>query len=987
MEISKTDVIFSIIEKQYTLNEINNIWMVEFLNGNNSLWGENEYTNFNNVMSSSGFTETIESECLEISYDDIIYSINGISNIMKLCITDNFKKIPHECSKFKTIANDNIKDLFDSHLNIKMIQKIKLNEDPENFSDNRKFFKLNKKIIYTDPQNKTKYIVNVAKYKDFEASNSYYSFKNSGILKTHLRYDFYIDISETLQEVVLPSIIKMEQAIYLSSFIMSKKQQKKVINDYYSLVKNDIYVRGFNKNIDKPPLLTPKPITLEKINLLNPDEYGTISILDGYTVTEKADGERLLMYINNDGSVYLIDNTYHVIDTGLKGTKEIFNSLVDGEYITCHKRKDISSVGLFASFDIYYYGGKKCTDFPLIEDKGESRYKYMQEITKHIKSSANSIDFIYKKHLYSDNILKDCKNILTNDKTLLYDIDGLIFTPKNLALYSYYSNKPVQLTDNMKWDRVFKWKPAEQNSIDFLVKEGNIINIDGQKYKEMFLYVGYNSTQWENYTIDEALKIYYDKDYRNSKKEQKSLYVAKLFKPTIYYSNGVEKALIKLTSNNETRCTDGTKFETDNIVEFKYILDEKIPISFRWVPIRLREDKTRIFKKGELSKTANDLGVAINIWRSIHNPVSESMIIGNEPLHNKDVSEIDDERLLETDDVYYSRNIPREALLSYHMLQFHNHGVKKYLYSKPKNRRSLVELACGEGGDMPRWVDSGYKFVLGVDLVKNNIYGPRTGAYSRMINRRYQFIKRVPNEKATFTDMVFIAGDCAKNIINGSCSSAINDKESENILKMIFNKNRYNVQKHYSHITGQTGNGFDVCSCMFGIHYFFKTEETLNGFLENVSSLLKKGGVFICTFMDGKTIEDTIDASGNDMIVGKKLESEFTHGVPIWAIIKRYNTQDVSYYSRKIDVFIESTNKFIPEYIVSYDLLIDKCKEFNLSIDESEMFSETFNKIKRDIPQDDSVKTPLHKTIIELDKDITQKTFSFFNRWCIFKKL
>jgi hypothetical protein len=92
-------------------------------------------------------------------------------------------------------------------------------------------------------------------------------------------------------------------------------------------------------------------------------------------------------------------------------------------------------------------------------------------------------------------------------------------------------------------------------------------------------------------------------------------------------------------------------------------------------------------------------------------------------------------------------------------------------------------------------------------------------------------------------------------------------------------------------------------------------------------------------------------------------------------------------YNKKIDVFIESTNKFIPEYVVSYELLIEKCKQHNLSLAESELFSETFNKIKQSIPDDDNVKDTLHKNVLELDKDAVQKQFSFLNRWCIFKKL
>ena len=82
----------------------------------------------------------------------------------------------------------------------------------------------------------------------------------------------------------------------------------------------------------------------------------------------------------------------------------------------------------------------------------------------------------------------------------------------------------------------------------------------------------------------------------------------------------------------------------------------------RWKPMRIREDKNRIYKMGELSKTANYMSVAINIWRSIHNPVTESIIRGNKPIINMDVNESESERLLEADDIYYSRNIPRDAM-------------------------------------------------------------------------------------------------------------------------------------------------------------------------------------------------------------------------------------------------------------------------------------------------------------------------------------
>ena len=55
---------------------------------------------------------------------------------------------------------------------------------------------------------------------------------------------------------------------------------------------------------------------------------------NNYTVTDKADGMRKLLYINNDGKIYLLTTSMNIEFTGcFTGVKEIFNSLIDGEHI------------------------------------------------------------------------------------------------------------------------------------------------------------------------------------------------------------------------------------------------------------------------------------------------------------------------------------------------------------------------------------------------------------------------------------------------------------------------------------------------------------------------------------------------------------------------------------------------------------------------------------------------------------------------------
>lgn len=994
MELSKDLPIISIIKNHKDLLISNDTFELEinFFKKDES-FVELDFNNFTNVFRSFNIelSEKIDQECIEVSYDNDIMKLRGIANIVQFCKTDIPDTKNTTWIKSKIIQSDEITDLFDLNCSITLYNKMP-STTPDNWDDVRKKYMVYKNIRYIDTNTDIEYIVSIHKTT---VEDEYYTMKHSNVLRMTQNYGFKIIIKKALDEnVILQSIIKVIQAISMSSMLLTKVQQQAIINDYYGMIKPDIEISYYNKKTGDIPLITPKPITLERINLIDPKEYGAVSILSGYTVTEKADGERILMYVDGKGKVYLINNTYRVEDTGLTVSQAGYNSLIDGEYIQCNKRKDDANNGLFAAFDIYYIGGKCITSLPLIDkDSNGSRYKFLQQFQKLVsKKSNSSIDFIVKEHKYSEGsdditrILRDSKNILTNTNSYPYEIDGLIFTPAKLALYSYYTNNPVKLTDNVKWDRVFKWKPDEQNTIDFLINIDKTINKNGLKYKEIKLLVGCNVSQWEDIDIQKGLKLRYDKDYARQHRPNQQSYVPVLFRPTSYYSPGLEYAHIRINSKGELRAENGDKIENDSIVEFRYINDAKIPVNERWIPIRVRDDKTRIFRKGILSKTANELGVALNIWRSIHNPVSTAMIMGDEPVYNKEASDLAIERLLDTDDVYYSRNIPRDYLLSINMLNFHNQGIKKQLYDKPSKKGSLLELCCGEAGDLNRWLDSGYTFIAGIDLVKKNIYNPKSGCYSRMLKRRTQITNPNNKNKVFFPDMVFTVGDCAYPIKNGEAATVLGDTESAKIMKIVMNR-QSTVETHTKYITGKGADGFDAISCMFAIHYFFETEQKLDGFLENVAQNLKKNGIFFCTFMNGDKVEKEISQNGGDKIEGRKLYDDYKHGMPVWAIIRRYNKDMDSSYGKKIDVYIENTQKLIPEYMVSYKVLLEKAEEHGLKLVESEMFEESFNKLKAKIPESQKDYTRLDQDIIELNKDNTQKQFSFLNQWAVFKKI
>lgn len=981
MELSKELPIFSIINKYIETSDNKYELEIEFKK-EEGYFTENDFNNFTNFMRSHGYQENIEQEYLECRNDNDYMVITGMANIVKFCVSNSYNTSKTSWNTSKTIVTDTIDDLFDLNIQFSLKNNIKIFK-PDNWDDIMKKFVIKKQISY-DADN-----VKFISYMYKETDDENYSLKRVNIMKLRQNYGFKVVFKNDLQlnqDLILKTIIKSLQAINMSSMLLTKIQQKQILDEYYNLVKNDIEISYYNKKANDIPLITPKPITLERINMIDPKEYGAVSILSEYTVTEKADGERLLMFVNNTGNVYTINNTYVVENTGIQMPPTFYNSIIDGEFIKCNKRKDNANKDLFAAFDMYYSGGKNITNLPLINDK-ECRNNYMIKFAKQFPTNKGHVEFIAKEHKYSQNIFEDTKQILTNANTYPYEIDGLIFTPAKLALYSYYTNNPVKLTDNMKWDRVFKWKPEEQNTIDFLVTIDKTITKNGLKYKQAKLYVGYNASQWEDIDIEKGLKLRYDKEYAKENRKSYQSFVPVLFRPTVFYTPGVEYSHIKINSKGELRAENNDLIDTNSIVEFKYINDPTIPVSERWRPIRVRDDKTRIFRKGILSKTANELGVALNIWRSIHIPVTTSMIMGNEPVFNKELSDNMSDRLLESDDVYYSRNIPRDYLQSVHMLNFHNQGIKKYLYNKPTKKGSLLELCCGEAGDLNRWIESGYTFILGIDFVKKNIYNPKSGCYSRMLKRRNQYVRNInPTNKVYFPDMVFAAGDCSASIKNGEASKVINDTQSEKILQIVMNR-QSSVNKHIKYIAGKGKDGFDAVSCMFAIHYFFESEDKLDGFLKNVSDNLKTKGVFFCTFMNGGVVEKAINDNGGDMIEGRKFKEDYTNGMPLWAVIRRYNKDQETLYGKKIDVYIENTQKLIPEYMVSFQLLVKKASDYGLQLLETEMFEESFNKLKNKIPENEDEYTHLDQDILNLDKDDIQKQFSFLNQWTIFQKI
>ena len=68
------------------------------------------------------------------------------------------------------------------------------------------------------------------------------------------------------------------------------------------------------------------------------DNKEAANINNLYTVTEKADGERHLMYINDIGKIYLLDINLNVKFTGcVVQNDDLHNTIFDGELVLFNK--------------------------------------------------------------------------------------------------------------------------------------------------------------------------------------------------------------------------------------------------------------------------------------------------------------------------------------------------------------------------------------------------------------------------------------------------------------------------------------------------------------------------------------------------------------------------------------------------------------------------------------------------------------------------
>lgn len=851
-----------------------------------------------------------------------------------------------------------------------------------------------------------------------------YTIQESNVFKNSETYEIEIELDnhkigyrESSNLEYLTTMIKKTVRIILTGlqntkFPISYIDIQQIKEEYLKLING----KDFNipKNITGYYFIGPSSITLQNENLISENDN---NIITNYTVTDKADGERSLLFINNKGKIYLLDKNLNVMFTGTcSKNKNIFNTIIDGEIIKYDKNKKI--INLFACFDIYFINKKDVRHLPLtysdsddqndeeLINEKKTRLNYLNTVISMIDivSVLNKSDSKQKKPAHFEikcktfystagsTIFQACSTILSNikDSVLEYNTDGLIFTPSNHPVGGETIENPGPLS-KYTWSKSFKWKPPEFNTIDFLVTvkkdssgkdEIHHIFNDGKsldkeqtltQYKTLILRCGYDEKKhgymnpYQNIISDDLP----NNDFYNDKEES---YKPVPFIPTNPYDENAYMCNVYLISsgNKSYMMTEENEyFEENTIVEFYY--DKSKPGNWKWIPLRVRYDKTSELRSG-IKNYGNPFYVANNNWHTIHFPITEEVLTTGE-----NISEINN-----SSDVYYNHNVNNTTTKK--LRNFHNF-IKKNLIQSVSNRNDiLIDYSVGKAGDLHKWSQSKLSFVYGIDISKDNIHNPKNGACARYLDA-YKSNSNLPK-------VIFSVGNTSSTIRNGDAFD--NDKDKQ-ISKALFGdgpKDLKVLEKNVYNNYGVAVNGFNIGSCQFSLHYFFKNSRTFHNFLKNISETIKVDGYFIGTCFDGKTVFDklstkTID-SGFVIMQGK---------YKMFEIIKLYQEtgfpDDHNSLNYPINVYQESINQYFREYLVNFDYFVQIMEDYGFTLITQEeannlgafkptaLFSEYYEYAKNDSILSENYNKQYNSELIMSD---AEKNVSFLNRYFIFKK-
>jgi len=837
--------------------------------------------------------------------------VENVRNIQKLCVTNSFKEIPLEVQK-KVKYFDGQKDVIDASeasakFTLRSEQTVRKDwegnpSDPKghirmihrkSFKTSNELFRIDFSMVKTRPMNSKKSIRDMMK-------------------QTHtyeLEIEFVNRESKIDNKVIVADLLKimgkLSQAYYQTQFLLP-------VSD----------IQRYQQEFKMTSNVFLNPVTLVRRHL-KPDNLN--SIMKDYTVTNKADGYRVGLYVARDRRVLIVRPTLQLVWAGITANDDSHSGdFLDGEFI--------ADKNLFCIFDVYRYRNRDVRNLPLMKN-GESRLNCAKLFIEDLRSqftmtpSLTPLRIETKLFLAGDGIAMEeaIQTMLTTE--FEYETDGLVFTPRSSPV------APAEDRKGKTWLRVYKWKPPHLNTIDFLIKilpDETFDPIKKVKARKAELYVSRTPGDDIIYPRETMTGEYVPRKLPDELQRvaESNTRVPSVFQPTVPRDPDAYQMYIPTNEKDLAVDLAGIRVEDNTIVECSFDIETR-----RWNILRTRYDKTFQYRVLHEPQYGNDIATANSVWTSIHVPVTPEMIksfVSNPP---DDTYE---------DDMYYRDDLKRCSRIFNDVYDFHNR-IKDELYKENiKKDDTLLELGVGRAGDLNKWKRVKPSKVVGVDISESNITSPTQGSAVRYINDKKK------NPRDFLPPCLFVVGDMSTYPLF----------EQEDKYMPILTAKEKAPTVYLAEFEGL--DSFNAISCQFALHYACETEEAFRAFAKNLQKYGK--GVFFGTCSDGKSIYT--------LLAGKKAHLFGTERQVCGEYSKEYEDRESwnEEFGMPVKVFLESFDRPAIEYLVPFEKVTSILEEHGYELVESKLFGEMY----------------ANQTSITLTAE--QQIFSFLNRTFVFKR-
>ena len=407
---------------------------------------------------------------------------------------------------------------------------------------------------------------------------------------------------------------------------------------------------------------------------------------------------------------------------------------------------------------------------------------------------------------------------------------------------------------------------------------------------------------------------------------------------------------------------DKREVKHGDIVEMRF--EETAENGMQWVPQKIRSDKVN----PQWFLSAN------NIWSTLRNPITTSMIQGDYV----------ESMIQDKENEYYMDN-DRES--SKPLRKFHN-WIKYCLITglcENKNVR-ILDTSIGRGGDIEKYIQSSFncQFLLGMDINSVN-----------EASRRYYYMKK------NKTPAVFLRYNTGKEILSKEGMYATPEfpekdvTHSDAMISILYKLNTP-IPEIYKPIRekyqGLAKEKFTLISCQFSLHYYFESETLFNGFVTNLVENCKTGGYFIGTCYDGKRVFELLTDR-------ESIEYRDAMDNLVYRISKQYDMTEFGsqLFGNRIDVYMDSIDSEYSEYLVDFERFVSIMKQNGFELvkpamkPEYDIFQGPMNSFSTILSQLSSFESnsqfrKYYSASLELQSIPELQLLSSLNNYFIFKK-